>query len=96
MATEHRRSRERGMAIMMYAMMLFFVVAVVGLAVDVGTIFMIKARLSAAVDAAALAAGRSTCKTPSLRRRAPQLPRRNSSLPRIFQAGILIRSELRP
>jgi Flp pilus assembly protein TadG len=47
------------MAIMMYAMMLFFVVAVVGLAVDVGTIFMIKARLSAAVDAAALAAGRS-------------------------------------
>jgi Flp pilus assembly protein TadG len=59
MATERSRSRERGMAIMMYAMMLFFVVAVVGLAVDVGTIFMIKARLSAAVDAAALAAGRS-------------------------------------
>lgn len=59
MATQRRQSRERGMAIMMYAMMLFFVVSCVGLAVDVGTIFMIKARLSAAVDAAALAAGRS-------------------------------------
>jgi len=39
--------------------MLAFVVACVGLAVDAGTIYMIKARLSSAVDAAALAAGRS-------------------------------------
>lgn len=39
--------------------MLFFVIACVGLAVDVGTIYMIKARMSSAVDAAALAAGRS-------------------------------------
>jgi Flp pilus assembly protein TadG len=39
--------------------MLLFTIAVVGLAVDAGTLFMIKARLSAAVDAAALGAGRS-------------------------------------
>jgi Flp pilus assembly protein TadG len=59
MATQRRQSRERGMAIIFYATMLFFVIGCVGLAVDVGTIFMIKARLSAAVDGAALAAGRS-------------------------------------
>ena len=39
--------------------MLIFVIGCVGLAVDVGTIYMIKARLSSAVDAAALAGGRS-------------------------------------
>jgi Flp pilus assembly protein TadG len=54
-----RRSGERGMAIIFYATMLFFVIGCVGLAVDVGTIYMIKARLSAAADGAALAAGRS-------------------------------------
>ena len=54
-----RHSRERGMAIIFYATMLFFVIGCVGLAVDVGTIYMIKARLSSAADAAALAAGRS-------------------------------------
>jgi hypothetical protein len=47
------------MAIFFYATMLIFVVGCVGLAVDVGTIYMIRARLVAAVDAAALAAGRS-------------------------------------
>jgi Flp pilus assembly protein TadG len=59
MATGTRRLRQRGFAIIFYATMLIFVTACVGLAVDVGTIFLIKARLSAAVDAAALAAGRS-------------------------------------
>ena len=44
---------------MFFATMLIFVIGCIGLAVDVGTIYMIKARLSAAVDAAALAAGRS-------------------------------------
>lgn len=39
--------------------MLMGTIGMVGLAVDVGTIYMIKARLSAAVDAASLAAGRS-------------------------------------
>jgi Mg-chelatase subunit ChlD len=59
MATERRRKHQRGMAIFFYATMLIFVVGCVGLAVDVGTIYMIRARLVAAVDAAALAAGRS-------------------------------------
>jgi Flp pilus assembly protein TadG len=59
MATQRRRLRQSGMAIIFYATMLFFVIGCVGLAVDVGTIYMIKARLSSAVDGAALAAGRS-------------------------------------
>ncbi len=56
---DQRRAGQRGFAIVFFATMLIFVVACIGLAVDVGTIYMIKARLSAAVDAAALAAGRS-------------------------------------
>src|SRR5579872_6302894 len=59
MATQRRRVRQRGFAIIFYATMLVFVIGCVGLAVDVGTIYMIKARLSSAVDAAALAGGRS-------------------------------------
>jgi len=59
MATERRRKNQRGMAIFFYATMLIFVVGCVGLAVDVGTIYMIRARLVAAVDASALAAGRA-------------------------------------
>jgi Flp pilus assembly protein TadG len=58
-ASERRRKNQRGMAIFFYATMLIFVIGCVGLAVDVGTIYMIRARLVAAVDAAALAAGRS-------------------------------------
>ncbi|MBZ5592906.1 MAG: VWA domain-containing protein [Acidobacteriia bacterium] len=59
MAKPWNRQRQRGFALMLHAVMLMSTVATVGLAVDVGTIYMIKARLSAAVDAAALAAGRS-------------------------------------
>jgi hypothetical protein len=66
MATARRRKNERGMAIFFYATMLIFVVGCVGLAVDVGTIYMIRARLVAAVDAAALAAGRSVNLTNSV------------------------------
>src|SRR5580704_17694122 len=57
--SERRRENQRGMAIFFYATMLIFVIGCVGLAVDVGTIYMIRARLVASVDAAALAAGRS-------------------------------------
>ncbi|HLJ47411.1 MAG TPA: vWA domain-containing protein [Bryobacteraceae bacterium] len=53
------KKRERGFALIVNAAMLVFTVAAVGLALDVGSIYMIKGRLSAAVDAAALAAGRS-------------------------------------
>ncbi len=63
MATNRRRSNQRGVAILLYSTMLVFVIGCVGLAVDVGTIYMIKARLSSAVDAAALAAGRSVTLT---------------------------------
>ncbi len=59
MAAQTKRSGERGFAVMFFATMSAFVIGCVGLAIDVGTIYMIKARLSAAVDAAALAAGRS-------------------------------------
>ncbi|HUA84636.1 MAG TPA: vWA domain-containing protein [Bryobacteraceae bacterium] len=54
-----RNRKQRGFALMLYAIMLTFIVAAGGLALDVGSIYMIRARLAAATDAAALAAGRS-------------------------------------
>ena len=58
--TRHRRRRgQRGSTLLLHVLMLTGTIAAVGLAVDVGSIYMIRARLSAAVDAAALAAGRS-------------------------------------
>ena len=59
MRRNNKQKRERGFALIVNAAMLVFTVAAVGLALDVGSIYMIKGRLSAAVDAAALAAGRS-------------------------------------
>jgi Flp pilus assembly protein TadG len=55
----HRRRNQRGSTLILHVLMLTGTVAAVGLAVDVGSIYMIRARLSSAVDAAALAAGRS-------------------------------------
>src|SRR5579871_1272075 len=57
--TEKRLGRRRGFALLFYSSTLIFAVGCIGLAVDVGAIYIIKARLSSAVDAAALAAGRS-------------------------------------
>jgi Flp pilus assembly protein TadG len=54
-----RRSGQRGFTLVIHALMLTATVGAIGLAVDVGTFYMIKARMSAAVDGAALAAGRS-------------------------------------
>lgn len=54
-----RRGRRRGFAIILTAMMLTFLVPMVGLVIDVGLMYSIRARLSAACDAAALAAARS-------------------------------------
>jgi Flp pilus assembly protein TadG len=51
--------KRRGFILLTYAIMLFFTLAMIGLAVDAGTMYVIQGRLSAAVDAAALAAGRS-------------------------------------
>ncbi|MCX6593552.1 MAG: VWA domain-containing protein [Acidobacteria bacterium] len=51
--------REKGMAVMITAAMLTFVVPAVGLAVDASMLYGVRARLSTATDAAALAAARS-------------------------------------
>jgi Flp pilus assembly protein TadG len=57
---EKLKNRNRGGFILLtHGVMLFFLHAAVGLAVDAGTMYVIKGRLSSAVDAAALAAGRS-------------------------------------
>jgi len=66
MAKEPKRHAERGFTLILHAIMLTGTIAAVGLAVDVGSIYMIKARLSAAVDGAALAAGRSVNLTSDL------------------------------
>jgi uncharacterized membrane protein len=54
---EHRR--ERGFTFIMHSIALIGTIGAVGLAADVGSFYVIKAKLSAAVDGAALAAGRS-------------------------------------
>jgi len=56
-APQDRKSR--GFILLTHAVMIFFTIAMIGLAVDAGTMYVIKGRLSSAVDAAALAAGRS-------------------------------------
>jgi Flp pilus assembly protein TadG len=53
------KKNRRGFILLTHAIMIFFTLAMVGLAVDAGTVYVIKGRLSSAVDAAALAAGRS-------------------------------------
>ncbi len=50
--------RERGMAVIVTAITLLFLVPLVGLAIDGGLAFIVKARMGAALDSAALAAGR--------------------------------------
>lgn len=57
---ERRRGkRERGIIIFLTCICIPFVVPVVGLAIDVSLLYTVSARLSGAVDAAALAAARS-------------------------------------
>lgn len=51
--------KQKGFVILGGGVMLLFVVPIVGLAIDAGFLFAVKARLAAAVDAAALAAARS-------------------------------------
>lgn len=54
-----KSGKRSGFILLTHAVMLFFTIAMVGLAVDAGTMYVIKGRLQSAVDAAALAAGRS-------------------------------------
>lgn len=57
---ENSKRRQRGATLLLFTMMVMLVVVpLVGLAIDGAIIFWAKAKLSAAVDAAALAAGRS-------------------------------------
>ncbi|MBM3812426.1 MAG: VWA domain-containing protein [Acidimicrobiia bacterium] len=51
--------RRRGMAVLLSAIMMTFMIPIIGLAIDAGVLYSIKAKLSAASDAAALAAARS-------------------------------------
>ena len=55
-----RRRNQRGVVTLLYTlMMLFIIIPMVGLAIDAGIIYTIKAKLQAAVDGASLAAARS-------------------------------------
>jgi Flp pilus assembly protein TadG len=53
------RNNRRGMAVYVTALSLLFLIPMVGLAIDGGMAFVVKSRLGAALDSAALAAGRS-------------------------------------
>lgn len=53
-----RRWRRRGFTLTLTVFMMFFVMGAVGLAIDAGVLYVVRGRLSAAVDSAALAAGR--------------------------------------
>ena len=54
-----RRTAQSGASLMLAVMSLIFLVPMIGLAVDVGMLYVIKARLQGAVDGASLAAARS-------------------------------------
>jgi len=54
-----RAAREKGIAVMLTAFMLIFTIPMVGLAIDAGILYLIRAKLSAACDAAALATARN-------------------------------------
>ena len=56
--TATRSRRESGMAVIVTAISLLFLIPLVGLAIDGGVMFVVRARLGAALDSAALAAGR--------------------------------------
>lgn len=57
--TKINQRRRKGFAVMLSALMLVWIIPLVGLVIDVGVMYSIKARLSAACDAAALSAARS-------------------------------------
>ncbi len=56
--TPNRKPRERGIAVLLAALMAFFLIGTVGLSVDAGLAYLVKGRLMAAVDAASLGAAR--------------------------------------
>lgn len=54
-----REQRERGMAVMLTAIMLLFTIPAMGLAIDAGLMYVIRGRLTAACDASSLATARN-------------------------------------
>lgn len=54
-----QKQKEKGMAVVMTACMLLFTIPIVGLSIDAGLLFLVRARLSAACDAASLATART-------------------------------------
>jgi len=53
-----KQTKKRGIAVLMTAFALMIIIPIVGLGIDVGLLYLAKAKLSAACDAAALAAAR--------------------------------------
>lgn len=54
-----QNSKECGIIVMLAGMMLMFIVPLIGLAIDAGVVYAVKARVQAAADGAALSAARS-------------------------------------
>ena len=59
MPASPRRVQQQGIMVMIMAIMMSMIIPIIGLAIDAGALYVVRGRLSAAVDAAALAAGRS-------------------------------------
>ena len=59
MTTQRRINRQKGVSLLLGTAAMIVIVPMVGLAIDVGVIYSLKARLQAAVDGAALAGARS-------------------------------------
>ncbi|MCX6587512.1 MAG: VWA domain-containing protein [Acidobacteria bacterium] len=57
--TRPNTARERGIALMLTSLLLVFTIPVVGLAIDAGFLYLVRSKLSAACDAAALATARN-------------------------------------
>ena len=53
------KNREKGTSLMLAVISLIFIIPMIGLAVDVGMLYVVKARLQGAVDGASLAAARA-------------------------------------
>lgn len=57
--SRRREQREKGLAVLLTAIMLLFTLPAVGLAIDAGLLYVIRGRLTAACDAASLATARN-------------------------------------
>ena len=54
-----KENREKGMALLVTALMLVFTIPIIGLAVDAGILWLVRAKMASACDAAALATARN-------------------------------------